>query len=74
MRRRSVRKDWWSVWRARRLAEMSSRTAAWGQPPVSMAVMRGAGRAAWRVRNSASSLWGWLVSGEEIGFGGIVGR
>jgi len=36
---------------------MSSRTAACGQPPVSMARMRGAGRAEWRVRNSASSLF-----------------
>ena len=35
---------------------MSSRTAACGQPPVSMARMRGGGRAWWRVRNSASSL------------------
>ena len=35
---------------------MSSRTAAWGQPPVSIAWIRWAGRALLRVRNSASSL------------------
>lgn len=40
---------------AARLAEMSSRTAAWGHPPVSMARMREAGRARFLVRNSASS-------------------
>ena len=34
---------------------MSSRTAACGQPPVSMARIRGEGRAECRVRNSASS-------------------
>lgn len=34
---------------------MSSRTAAWGQPPVSIARMREGARALWRVRNSASS-------------------
>lgn len=34
---------------------MSSRTAAWGQPPVSTATMRSAGRAWLRVRNSQSS-------------------
>lgn len=34
---------------------MSSLTAAWGQPPVSMARMREAGRALCFVRNSASS-------------------
>jgi hypothetical protein len=36
---------------------MSSRTAAWGQPPVSMARIRLGARALWRVRNSASSLF-----------------
>lgn len=35
---------------------MSSRTAACGQPPVSMAWIRDGGRAELRVRNSASSL------------------
>jgi hypothetical protein len=35
---------------------MSSRTAACGQPPVSIARMRDGERALWRVRNSASSL------------------
>jgi len=38
---------------------MSSRTAAWGQPPVSIARMREGARALWRVRNSASSLF-WV--------------
>jgi hypothetical protein len=37
---------------------MSSRTAACGQPPVSMARIREGARALWRVRNSASSLSG----------------
>jgi hypothetical protein len=37
---------------------MSSRTAAWGQPPVSIARMREGARALCRVRNSASSLFG----------------
>lgn len=37
---------------------MSSRTAAWGQPPVSMALMREGGSAECAVRNSASSLGG----------------
>ena len=41
--------------RAARLADMSSRTAAWGQPPVSIARIRLAGRALCLVRNSASS-------------------
>lgn len=36
---------------------MSSRTAACGQPPVSMARMRDGARALWRVKNSASSLF-----------------
>lgn len=46
---------------------MSSRTAAWGQPPVSMAVIREGGRAFWVVRYSASSLKGsWSVS-EMVG-------
>lgn len=47
---------------------MSSRTAACGQPPVSMARMRDGARALWRVRNSASSLFlgGWLVVRLEI--------
>lgn len=40
---------------AARLAEISSRTAAWGQPPVSIARIRDAGRALCLVRNSASS-------------------
>ena len=35
---------------------MSSRTAACGQPPVSMAWIREGGSAEWRVKNSASSL------------------
>lgn len=61
-------------WRACRFAEISSRTAAWGQPPVSMARIRDGGRAAWWVRNSASSLIGkggvssnYLVSGKKEG-------
>ena len=41
--------------RAARLALMSSRTAAWGQPPVSIALMRSGGRAECRIRNSQSS-------------------
>lgn len=63
MSRMSVR--WWECrdCRACRLAEMSSRTAAWGQPPVSMAEIREGGRAEWVVRNSASSLWMVLVRG-----------
>lgn len=36
-------------------ALISSRMAAWGQPPVSIAVMRSVGRASLRMRNSASS-------------------
>lgn len=51
---------------------MSSRTAAWGQPPVSMAVMRAAGRARWVVRKSASSLGGGELEGEGRG-GGVGG-
>lgn len=35
---------------------MSSRTAACGHPPVSMARIRSGESALWRVRNSASSL------------------
>lgn len=35
---------------------MSSRTAAWGHPPVSIATIRDGGRALLRVRYSASSL------------------
>ena len=31
---------WWRLVRVRRLTEMSSRTAAWGQPPVSTATIR----------------------------------
>jgi len=37
------------------LAEMSSRMAACGQPPVSIARIRDAGRALFRMRNSWSS-------------------
>jgi hypothetical protein len=49
-----------SVCRARRFALMSSRTAACGHPPVSMAEMRSGARALFRVRNSASSLY-WAI-------------
>lgn len=55
---------------------MSSRTAAWGQPPVSMAMMREGVRAEWEVRNSASSLregisW-WIV--RVVGLDGLKGE
>jgi hypothetical protein len=40
MRRRSVLNFWCRFVRVMRLTEMSSRTAAWGQPPVSTATMR----------------------------------
>jgi hypothetical protein len=40
MRRRSVENFWCRVVSVRRLTDMSSRTAAWGQPPVSTATMR----------------------------------
>lgn len=47
---------------------MSSRTAAWGQPPVSMARMREGARALWRVRNSASSLFAaFLLGWDQLG-------
>jgi len=36
-------------------AEMSSRMAAWGHPPVSIAWMRSAGRASFLIKNSWSS-------------------
>jgi len=37
------------------LAEISSRIAAWGHPPVSIAWMRSAGRASFLIKNSWSS-------------------
>lgn len=56
---------------------MSSRTAACGQPPVSMATMRSGSRAELRVRNSASSLKvregrGLVEDGGNWGRGGNV--
>ena len=44
--------------KAARLAEMSSRTAACGQPPVSMATMREGGNALWHLRQPALPSWG----------------